>query len=210
MIKRVLALLIFLISVVSVFSQHTVQFIIHSLPDFHPSDSSLYLACSFNGWNPQDTKFHFRKNENGNYFFGTKLDDGRYEFKITRGAWDKVECRKGGADIQNRSFDLTADTTINLVIEEWADRFVKKTRVSTASKNVHIVDAAFLIPQLKRVRRIWIYLPTDYFSSQKKYPVLYMQDGQNVFDDSTSFAGEWGVDETLDSIGIHRKEMIVV
>jgi predicted alpha/beta superfamily hydrolase len=40
----------------------------------------------------------------------------------------------------------------------------------------------------------------DYASSRKTYPVLYMHDGQNVFDDSTSYAGEWGVDETLDSL----------
>jgi predicted alpha/beta superfamily hydrolase len=37
-----------------------------------------------------------------------------------------------------------------------------------------------------------------------------MHDGQNIFDDLTSFAGEWNVDETLDSISNHRKEMIVV
>ncbi len=74
----------------------------------------------------------------------------------------------------------------------------------------HIIDTAFLIPQLNRKRKVWVYLPPTYDSSQKKYSVLYMQDGQNVFDDSTSFAGEWGVDETLDSISRHSKEIIVV
>jgi len=191
-------------------SQHTVRFTISSLPENHPSDSGLYIAGSFNGWNPQDKNYHFRKNENGSYFFETRLADGMYEFKITRGSWDKVECKKGGADIQNRFLKLSSDTAIVLDIEEWADRFVKKPRVSTASKNVRIVDTAFVIPQLKRVRKVWIYLPPGYNNSQKKYPVLYMQDGQNVFDDSTSFAGEWGVDETLDSIGSHSKEIIVV
>ncbi|MBL0146803.1 MAG: alpha/beta hydrolase [Chitinophagaceae bacterium] len=34
----------------------------------------------------------------------------------------------------------------------------------------------------------------------KKYPVLYMHDGQNVFDEYTSGFGEWGVDECLDSL----------
>ncbi len=71
-------------------------------------------------------------------------------------------------------------------------------RVSTASKNVHIIDTAFSIPQLGRVRRIWIYLPED--ASQKKYPVIYMHDGQNLFDDTSSYAGEWGVDEMMDSV----------
>ncbi len=78
------------------------------------------------------------------------------------------------------------------------------------SKNVHIVDSAFYIPQLNRHRRIWIYLPEHYNRSKKKYPVIYLQDGQNVFDETTSFAGEWGVDEALDSLGKTVGESIVV
>jgi predicted alpha/beta superfamily hydrolase len=71
---------------------------------------------------------------------------------------------------------------------------------STASIHVHIIDTAFFIPQLNRNRRIWIYLPKAYSSSQKKYPVLYLQDGQNVFDKTTSYIDEWGVDECLDTL----------
>jgi predicted alpha/beta superfamily hydrolase len=80
---------------------------------------------------------------------------------------------------------------------------------STASKNVQVISTDFLIPQLKRTRRIWIYLPEDYTKDPlKRFPVLYMQDGQNVFDDSTAFAGEWGVDEYLD--GLKDGQCIVV
>ena len=210
MIRQILALMSFLATASTSSSQHTIRFSVASLPEYHSSDSSLFLAGSFNGWNPQDKNYRLQKNEQGNYFFETKLNDGMYEFKITRGGWDKVECKKGGGDIQNRFLKLSSDTSISLNIEEWADRFVKKPRVSTASKNVHIIDTAFLIPQLNRVRRVWIYLPPGYTGSQKKYPVLYMHDGQNVFDDATSFAGEWGVDETLDSISRHIAEIIVV
>jgi len=206
--KASVSISLFLLGI-TVFSQHIVQFTISSLP-VNSGDTSLFIAGSFNGWNPNDKNFHFQRDANGNYFFGTKLANGMYEFKITRGGWDKVESKKDGTDIQNRSFKLTSDTTINLVIDGWADKFEKKPRGSTAGKNVHIVDTAFRIPQLERERRVWIYLPPGYESSQKKYPVLYMQDGQNVFDEATSFSGEWGVDETLDSIAGHRKEMIVV
>ena len=80
----------------------------------------------------------------------------------------------------------------------------------TATKNVQVIDTAFFIPQLNRYRRVWIYLPETYASSKKKYPVIYMQDGQNVFDNKTSFAGEWGVDEALDSLGKLDGESIVV
>jgi predicted alpha/beta superfamily hydrolase len=62
-------------------------------------------------------------------------------------------------------------------------------------------------PQLETSKRIWLYLPQTYASSDKKYPVLYMHDAQNLFDKSTSFAGEWRVDETLDSL---RAQAVVV
>ena len=47
-------------------------------------------------------------------------------------------------------------------------------------------------------RDILVYLPPGYRRFRRqRYPVLYLQDGQNVFDAATAFAGvEWGVDET--------------
>jgi predicted alpha/beta superfamily hydrolase len=172
---------------------------IKNLPVYHAGGSDIYIAGSFNGWNPQDAKYRFQKTEKGEYYIDMKLENGKYEYKITRGGWDKVECKKGGAGIGNRVLIIPQDTPISLDIEEWVDRFPPRSKVSTASKNVRIIDTAFLIPQLKRTRRVWIYLPEDYANSPKKYPVLYMHDGQNVFDDASSFSGEWGVDEFLDS-----------
>lgn len=81
---------------------------------------------------------------------------------------------------------------------------------STASAQVQIIDTAFYMPQLKRHRRVWICLPKDYHTSKGRYPVLYLQDGQNVFDAATSYAGEWGVDETLDSLAPGAAQCIVV
>src|SRR5580765_6650883 len=55
-------------------------------------------------------------------------------------------------------------------------------------------------------RDVLVYLPPSYRRfSTRRYPVLYLHDGQNVFDAATSFAGvEWGVDETAQLL-IHRK-----
>ena len=99
--------------------------------------------------------------------------------------------------MENRLLKVQANENLELSVEEWADRFPAAPKKSTASKNVHIIDTAFLIPQLKRTRRVWIYLPENYFSAAKRFPVIYMHDGQNVFDDATSYSGEWGVDESL-------------
>lgn len=59
--------------------------------------------------------------------------------------------------------------------------------------------STFYITHQKIERRLWVYLPGDYAITEKRYPVLYMQDGQNLFDFKTSFSGEWGIDEYLDS-----------
>lgn len=81
---------------------------------------------------------------------------------------------------------------------------------STANSRVRVLDTAFYIPQLRRHRRIWICLPRDYHQTKQYYPLLYLLDGQNIFDTATSFSGEWGVDEALDSLGPSYGEAIVV
>lgn len=84
-------------------------------------------------------------------------------------------------------------------------------KVSTAQSNVQVLPEPFAMPDLNRTRRIRIYLPPDYKTSDKRYPVLYMHDAQNLFDDATSYAGEWGVDETLNKLAKEGKlEVIVV
>ena len=69
---------------------------------------------------------------------------------------------------------------------------------STASKEV----TKFIItaPQLDTLKTIWVYLPKKYQNSKKNYPVIYMHDAQNLFDASTSYAGEWNVDEYMEQL----------
>ncbi|MDQ1813974.1 alpha/beta hydrolase-fold protein [Massilia sp. CCM 9210] len=72
----------------------------------------------------------------------------------------------------------------------------------------------FASPQLKNSRNLRVYLPPSYDENRaKRYPVLYMHDGQNLFDAKTAaFGVEWGVDETVNRLvatGI-MEEIIVV
>jgi predicted alpha/beta superfamily hydrolase len=55
---------------------------------------------------------------------------------------------------------------------------------------------------LKSRRDVIVYLPPDYHTSRSaRYPVLYMNDGQNLFDAVTAFGGnEWGLDETAERL----------
>lgn len=65
-------------------------------------------------------------------------------------------------------------------------------------------------PELGNRRDVQVYLPPSYPSSGRHYPVLYMQDGQNLFDPAVSFAGEWRVDDTLERLGPEGIETIIV
>jgi enterochelin esterase-like enzyme len=189
-------------------AQHSVTFRIRTLPSYHKASEALFLAGSFNNWNPAQPMAKFEPVDGG-YSLTVALQKGKYEYKVTRGSWDKVEAGSNGANVANRVVEINSDTLIELSIAEWADHFTKQ-KVSTANPRVKVIDTALYMPQLNRYRRIWIYLPENYASSKKKYPVLYMHDGQNLFDDATSFSGEWGVDEALDTLGPKAEEVIVV
>lgn len=81
---------------------------------------------------------------------------------------------------------------------------------TTAQSNVHVL-APLPMPELGRERTLRIYLPPSYERGKRRYPVLYMHDGQNLFDAATSFLGEWEVDEALNKLARTRGiELIVV
>lgn len=191
------------------FSQYKVHFVVRKLPAYHVSTEPVYLVGNFNGWNPKDEKLRLIKNE---HTTGITIDlkRGMFQYKFTHGSWDGVESGDGGFPTENRLLNVESDTTVYVEIDHWADHFPKKPRASTASKNVQILDTAFYIPQLNRHRRVWIYLPESYATTRKKYPVLYMHDGQNIFDNATAGFGEWGVDEALDTLSRQFGETIVV
>src|ERR1700738_5489933 len=80
-----------------------------------------------------------------------------------------------------------------------ASRFSMAKHTLTGSIKRH---RAFPSNILGNRRDVLVYLPRGYRRfSRQRYPVLYLQDGQNVFDAATSFTGvEWGVEETVERL----------
>jgi len=161
---------------------------------------SIFLAGNFNGWKPNDPAYALTANDSGYSLKIADLKEDNIAFKFTRGSWETVETGAKGKDIPNRNFQLQHDTVISVTIKGWADAFARFERKHTRSKNVKIEDTAFAMPQLNSTVRIWIYLPPGYSKSTARYPVIYAQDGQNLFDNYTAPFGEWGLDESLDSL----------
>jgi predicted alpha/beta superfamily hydrolase len=59
-------------------------------------------------------------------------------------------------------------------------------------------------------REILVHLPAGAGSSGRRYPVLYLHDGQNLFDPAPSYRGEWELDETLAVLAREGTELIAV
>jgi predicted alpha/beta superfamily hydrolase len=191
-------------------SQFSVRLVVNDAATRKNDD--IYVSGNFNNWNPKDENYKLKP------FGGSRrgivikdLASGTYAFKFTRGSFEKVECAADGRDISDRILEVNADLAQEFTIAGWKDDYPERPKTYTASPQVRIMDTAFKIPQLNRTRKIWLYLPKGYATSGKIYPVLYMQDGQNLFNEQTAFAGEWGVDECLDTLQQKLgKECIVV
>ena len=192
----------FIFSLLSVlFVQAQVTLKITSIPANTPVGANIYLAGSINGWNAASTQFLMQPDGFGARQVVIPEGTGSIQYKFTRGgSWSTVEGNASGIYLPDRSFTFTGSPqTINLTVQSWED-ISGSGNNSTAATNVQILNNAFFMPQLNRYRKVWIYLPPDYYTTTKTYPVLYMQDGQNLFDNSTSFSGEWQVDEALNTL----------
>lgn len=202
--KNFLALFLFMLAT---FMNAQITILIDKIPDSTTSDTRLYLASSLNNWNPKDEKFELKKNYENQFKIQINTDQD-FEFKITQGSWDYSEAKMDGSPIDNHKTNINTSSLLKINIDNWTR---PKEKQHTASSNVKILSENFKIPQLKTNRKIWIYLPPDYDSTTKKYPVIYMHDGQNLFDSATSFSGEWGVDETMNQLSEnHKLDAIVI
>ncbi len=188
-----------------------VTFVADSLPSYTPTQDSVYIAGDFTGWQPGSAEFMLHKNAEGKWSItlAAKPSGTVIKYKFTRGSWETVEKGQSGEEIPDRQFTYSnSSSLVNVTIYNWADAGGGNS--STAAANVKIMSPDFYVPQLNRTRRIWVYFPPDYETSGISYPVLYMHDGQNLFDVTTSFSGEWEVDETLNKLAAEGKHVPIV
>lgn len=182
--------------------------VILTTPD--TTDLPVFLVGNFNGWKLQDERYRLEKTEDGNYSFTfsdrTKLPS-LLEYKYNRGNWETVELDNEGNETTNRLFSIR---------QPFIEDFVPGWKQGNLEYNPDFlplgvtISENFEIPQPIKTRRIAALLPYDYETSSRRYPVLYLQDGQNLFDEYAPF-GNWAVDKKLAALAEqNRHEVIIV
>ncbi len=190
---------LFTLMVVVVTAQHKVTIRITGVPA-SPAQPELFITGNYNKWLPAEKQMQITKSDKGLYQITLPdVKPGLLEFKFNRGNWQLLECTAAGKLANPHTAIIKNDTTLEVKIAGWRDQYP----ANTASAQVHLLSDSFYIPQLKTWRTIWVYLPKGYGTGKKRYPVLYMHDGQALFDEATSEGRtgpvEWAVDETADN-----------
>lgn len=101
-----------------------------------------------------------------------------------------------------------SNNLINKYISLFFLLFPLNTVNAQSAVSEQVTHFTILAPQLDTLKTIWMYLPKDYHDSKMRYPIIYMHDAQNLFDTETSFAGEWQVDEYLDSLNTNKSIIV--
>lgn len=169
----------------------------------------VYIVGNFNNWRTQDTAFRMHKKGKGSFEFHFP-DIGKLpptlEYKYTRGGWEAVELDDTGNERDNRVLKAGSGKHQDDV-PQW-----KKSQSDFAPDSlpvIRIISKEFEIPQLIKTRRIAAILPHDYEKTDKKYPVLYLQDGQNLFDEYAPF-GNWAVDKSMAKLAEKGKGDLII
>ena len=169
----------------------------------------VFVSGNFCEWYPDVERYRMQKIGAGRYHFQFPPDchfEQPLEYKYTRGGWDQVELDAFGEAPQNRHIKGKNITQKDFVPHWRRDgRAFDVTYVPT----IQTVADDFEIPQLGKKRRIRILLPHDYATSTKRYPVLYLQDGQNLFGEGSVY-GNWEIDKRMAVLAEQNRGGIIV
>jgi predicted alpha/beta superfamily hydrolase len=172
-------------------------------------DRAIYITGNFNSWSPKDYRYQLKQSDTQNYYIEIENDvlPDHIEYKFTKGGWENVELDSSGNITPNRKVPKCLGKTKDMV-QNWRFNWgpFKKEFYPIAE----IISEEFYIPQLERSRKVWALLPYDYYISDKHYPVLYLQDAQNLFNEGSGY-GNWEIDKKLSVLSEYgRGEVIII
>jgi predicted alpha/beta superfamily hydrolase len=150
---------------------------------------------SLGDWSPKGVRL--KKAPDGSYSFTCLAPENRVvELKITRGSWKRQGIYGApfeGVPPSNIVFRAAPGLDLRIEVVGWLDQIPVQQDPVQGELLSHRLGKRFGV---RSSRRVFVWLPPSYRLSRKRYPVLYMHDGQNLFDPEMSFSvHDWKADE---------------
>ena len=149
-------------------------------------------------WNPG--QIEMKKSSDSLFIHQIAVKSGtNLEYKFTQGSWNSEAIYETDIVPANHMLTVGTDTTVVHTVRKWKDELVTSYESITGSVVIH---EELFSPELNNGRTVLVWLPPSYeIITERRYPVLYMHDGQNIFNSQSSFIGaEWEVDETVSEL----------
>lgn len=173
-------------------------------------DRPVYVSGNFCDWYPDVDLFRMQQTGPNRYeyiFPATLALPARLEYKYTRGGWDHVELDASGEAVSNRVVGAQAAVQEDYV-PHW--RWFGMPFRPEWLPRIQLLGDAFPGARLSRPRRVHALLPYDYNQTSKRYPVLYLHDGQNLFGGGVGY-GSWEIDQKMALLAArHHHEVILI
>jgi predicted alpha/beta superfamily hydrolase len=174
-----------------------------TVPSDTPSDALITVVSSHASLGGDTAPgFVLRRQGAGVYSGLVRLPVGEeVSFDVWQGDVWRPELAADGAPVSRHTFMVEAgDMTVPVTVARWGAPS-KGPAMKSGLTGIIRYHRGVSSKNLTRSRDIIVYLPPDYFDSpERRYPVLYMHDGQNLMDASTANSGEWKVDETAEQL----------
>jgi predicted alpha/beta superfamily hydrolase len=190
------------------FNDTTIGLIIHLKTD-EDDVRPVYISGNFNNWRTQDKDFMMERIGNNSYQYEFPNDFELPEellYKFTKGDWSEVEIDAQGNRTENRSTKKHTGIQ-NEFVARWRKNWLPFK--PSFLPQVLLISDKFEIPQLNKTRKIWALLPHDYDSSTESYPVMYLQDAQNLFNEEAPY-GNWEIDKKLAVMAEYKIGKIII
>jgi len=210
--------LVFILTLINLFtgcisqkeSDKELSIIVTPPENFNPEDE-IHIIGSFNDFNMKfnDYKLNY---ENGKLKGKIPINKDNLFFTFIKNKRDYPASKKGKGKPPYVYQVDSKEKEMKITIPLWTGDKPLEKLTHTLNGNIEYLTD-FNMPQLNRKSNISIYLPPSYTSDDStSYPVLYMLDGQNVFDEFTAYNGEWKIDEIMEKLISENKikEIIVV
>lgn len=196
--KLLLVITVIILFLSDIHSQVQCKFIVYTK---NINDSSVvYITGNhtlLGNWNPSSTPLRKINDTTWSREFQFNATQ-QLQYKFTLGSWEKEALSSQGKTISNFELTVQGDTTVFFSFTSWGtESRIKKGQITGKVRYHRNFNGKNILP-----RDIIVWLPPSYDSlKNKRYPVLYMNDGQNIIDPATSAFGiDWQIDESADSL----------